>query len=63
MLYGEVPGCVGSKREECTDDVTSKTPKERCQRPSLQGRMNGNELGKIGVTIPAKGGPSRVQWE
>ena len=62
MLYSKPPGCVESKRKECTNDVTSKTPKERRQRPSLQGRMDGNELGNVGVIVPAKGGPSRVQW-
>ena len=62
MLCGKPPGCAGSKCQECTNDVASETPKERCQRPSLQGRMNANRLGMIDMIVPAKGGPSRAQW-
>ena len=62
MLHRKPSDDAESKRQGCTNDVTSKAPKERCQRPSLQAGMNENRDGKICEIIPAKGGPSRVQW-
>ena len=42
MLHRKPSDGAESKCQDYTNDVASETPKERCQRPSLQAGMNEN---------------------